>query len=496
MADQPGKSESKFDRLEAKIDEIVNRLPIQQDSIGFVHRLAERINRFSFTRLLAALGVWLVLATGIGVYWEYNSRSEERLAREEEAEFRRLAQIATAWEILRTVIGGDIGKGNALNTLISADLPIGNVDLSCKAVGDYLDGICNKRPEYNGVALSSGSFWYDEQPVSVDGPGGFSGPPQQMLLEDVSFAGARMKQLVAEGLILDESFIDVDAHAWRIRGFSSSPRWYLEGGLKDNPLGKFRCSDCEFYNGRLGLDLFRKISGRFASVRVFVGSYTDDRFPIFNWSEFYDAANDLSQLPDGYLETSRKTVSANSAVLPPIASTVGFGRPIHETYLDAPILFLWAATKEVSRETNRIGSLGFETETKLGPALSMEPSLPDTEVVVWSLYEELDYCMNRSDFRDLMRINATAEVDTKEEDGALLQQGLENEFAALPVIVPESVSPEWSRDITAAIKPWHTQGAVTELPPEQDYSCGWSYDFVEPVLRPRVSDYIGSLVWH
>ena len=66
--------------------------------------------------------------SGIALY-------QERKARREEAQFRKLAQVATAWELLLTRASGDIGTGNAVNTIIAAEGQLEDADYLVKARG-------------------------------------------------------------------------------------------------------------------------------------------------------------------------------------------------------------------------------------------------------------------------------------------------------------------------------------------------------------------------
>ena len=82
--------------------------------------------------------------------------------RAQEAELRKLAQVATAWELLLTKVGGDIGKGNAITKIVSGANQMLGADLSCKAVGSYEDGQCLKAPIYTNVVFGDDDFWSDD----------------------------------------------------------------------------------------------------------------------------------------------------------------------------------------------------------------------------------------------------------------------------------------------------------------------------------------------
>jgi hypothetical protein len=89
--------------------------------------------------------------SGIALY-------QEREARREEAQFCKLAQVATAWELLLTRASGDIGKGNEVNTIIVAEGQLEDDRLSCQSAGLFRDGQCSAPPHYNDVVLDGDDF--------------------------------------------------------------------------------------------------------------------------------------------------------------------------------------------------------------------------------------------------------------------------------------------------------------------------------------------------
>lgn len=250
---KPIKPPSRFERLEAKIDAIVARLP-EPPPKKRGHRFATWLETSWGTRIVAALGVWAIAIT-IGGFWlEMGVRAEERQARTEEAEFRRLAQIATAWEVLLTPVGGDIGKGNALNTLIAAGHEIMDSDFSCEAVGEYEDGECISPPVYNNVTTISGDFYESLR--------------RRRLGEKISntsfrranFEGATIMNFSAADFNIAEQFLDVNGYRWRIAGATFSLAGIGWRSDWDDSLGGFECEYCEFYDSTLPLDFALRLS--------------------------------------------------------------------------------------------------------------------------------------------------------------------------------------------------------------------------------------------
>ncbi len=232
-------------RLEDKIDQLIKSLPDQASKTMIptetrAHRLVTWMETSWGTRLAAVAGIWLILATLVGFWSEYTIRAEERAARAEEAEFRKLAQIATAWEILLTRAGGNIGKGNALNTLIAMGQQVRGSDLSCEAIGDFENGECINPPQFSDLLIGTGSFWSGDK---LD------------LLEDVTFKGAEINHLRAENLQIDGRFEDVSGFGWTVRNPQIGRlRRVGRDYILDDPktvFWNFECEYCTFIGGAL-----------------------------------------------------------------------------------------------------------------------------------------------------------------------------------------------------------------------------------------------------
>ena len=233
--------------LEQKLDALAGRHAPELPA-GKLHRAAMRIENFGLTRILAAGAAWLVLIT-VGSFWfDYITRDEERAARVEEAEFRKLAQVATAWELLLTRAGGDIGKGNAINTIVAAQGQLQGADLSCENIGVVMDGECVDAPQYNEVLLGDDNFWQDDTARNNCDQAGCDTKPYVLW---TNFQGAFITDLIAETIRLGQHFDGVIGRNWIVRN-AQLPQLFLIG--KEPQIDgsvKFTCSNYWFFDSEL-----------------------------------------------------------------------------------------------------------------------------------------------------------------------------------------------------------------------------------------------------
>ena len=89
----------------------------------------------------------VILATAYQINEDITDRVAERSMRREEA-------ISRAWERLLVCAAGNTGKGDALTLLFREGAKLDNVDLSCRAVGDWQEGRCNRPPIFAGVQIA------------------------------------------------------------------------------------------------------------------------------------------------------------------------------------------------------------------------------------------------------------------------------------------------------------------------------------------------------
>lgn len=109
----------------------------------FVHSEAAKL----VAGLAGVIAFLVVLATAYQINEDITDRVAERSMRREEA-------ISRAWERLLVRAAGNTGKGDALTLLFREGAKLDNVDLSCRAVGDWQEGRCNRPPIFAGVQIA------------------------------------------------------------------------------------------------------------------------------------------------------------------------------------------------------------------------------------------------------------------------------------------------------------------------------------------------------
>lgn len=99
--------------------------------------LLESVPEIRIASKFAAFVSFLVLlATAYQIIVEIDNRKLER-------EIWRQSQITNAWSNLLRPVGGNTGKGDALNFLLSQNINMYHVDLSCRAVGVWEEECIN-----------------------------------------------------------------------------------------------------------------------------------------------------------------------------------------------------------------------------------------------------------------------------------------------------------------------------------------------------------------
>jgi hypothetical protein len=92
------------------------------------------------------VGGVIVVISAVALLYDFWHRAEER-------KVWRDTRIATEWQNLLRPVGGNTGKGDALNFLLSEGVNLADVDLSCRAVGEW-DGTCTRPAVFAGVDFS------------------------------------------------------------------------------------------------------------------------------------------------------------------------------------------------------------------------------------------------------------------------------------------------------------------------------------------------------
>ena len=164
--------------------------------------------------LVFALTVW-------SYYEERTVRAEERIARQQESQFRRQAQLSTAWATLLTPVGGNTGKAAALEILLSNNNRLVGVDLSCKNIGSYSSGQCKNR-----AIFDFDRFSFDQTKLNAR-------------FEDVNFEGNTIIGLKMDGgSFYGVNFQGVSAYSWKLKSVDFGDSFSSGNGL--------RCVNCSF----------------------------------------------------------------------------------------------------------------------------------------------------------------------------------------------------------------------------------------------------------
>ena len=437
----------------SKTTPIENRNPVAR----FFHRSADKIEDFSLTRFVAALGIWLIIIT-LGTFWlDMIARNEERQARAEEREFRRLAQIATAWEVLLRPIGGDIGKGNALNTLIAGGQFVNNADFSCQAVGGFKDGVCVTPPQFNGLRFAEADFWATD-PENVNDTGmNFGLVPY---VGNVQFRGAAISDFRAEHLIINDDLADVDGSGWVVRLARA------EGA--DLNLGDFICRDCAFYESELTWDIWRALpSAMLSNTTVYLPQDKREEIEAMFDAVFAERSGNPEEIERKY---------------PPVISQSNMSF-IAETHLDALVLFVWSDPIEL-----------YDQDTPEPPGYWPVRDTPTDDMIFWPAYEATSFCVNRADY------DALKPVRDQQFEAAFKRAEESNANRRADSILPEIViappTDEWSEGYTQVFSV-PKRDELDDLyiaPTPEPYLCNLYMNDVEPLLRERLRAKVDRLV--
>jgi hypothetical protein len=190
---------------------------------------------------MIGVGAWLFVLTVAGFFIEYRSYLAESDVRREEREARRLERVSTSWETLLRPVGGNTGKGAALNTLLHENQSIQGADLSCNAIGGWRDGVCVNPAILTDVNLL--------QPAIAEAEQGADNWISQIL--GTSFAGNRLVALSADYIGLPGNFYDAEGLRWKI-DFLEAVRPLGEEAV----FGSFRCQFCFVGEGAMMWDVY------------------------------------------------------------------------------------------------------------------------------------------------------------------------------------------------------------------------------------------------
>lgn len=194
---------------------------------------------------MIGIGAWLFVLTVAGFVIEYRAYVTQREDRQEERAARRLDRISQAWETLLRPVGGNTGKGSALNILLQDGQSLQGADLTCRSIGEWRDDECTRPAILADVELS----WSEAE------TGGRVSIYDRFVLDRTDFSGNVFYDLRANYLNLDRHFRDVIGVQWRISNLSA-----VRSPEEANPLGNFRCTSCYVGSGQLMWDVYLRFN--------------------------------------------------------------------------------------------------------------------------------------------------------------------------------------------------------------------------------------------
>lgn len=125
------------------------------------HRLADAIDSWHITRILAALSHFGILLAAIVFVFDFFYRSEDRARFQKEQQEWAFNRQVMAWDLLIAKDKGNTGKRLALDILVSNKEPLVGVDLSCKRFGGGWDSStndCSTLTNLDNAQLNGGVF--------------------------------------------------------------------------------------------------------------------------------------------------------------------------------------------------------------------------------------------------------------------------------------------------------------------------------------------------
>ncbi|MBL0375259.1 hypothetical protein JJB09_24905 [Rhizobium sp. KVB221] len=116
----------------------------------------ESIDNSAVLHFIAIMFAVLTGVVTIGTMWQITTDISDRQTEREEAREERLSR---AWAHLMTPVGGQSGKGAAMNVILLSGGRIDQVELSCRKIGDWdqRTGKCANPPVLDGVAFGISS---------------------------------------------------------------------------------------------------------------------------------------------------------------------------------------------------------------------------------------------------------------------------------------------------------------------------------------------------
>ncbi|ADZ92900.1 pentapeptide repeat-containing protein [Marinomonas mediterranea] len=136
---------------------------------GKLHRFADWLDSWHFTRIFQALSSFLLIVTLVGIIFDYQDRQRNiealKLARDDmklSKESAEQGRKVAAWQLLTTKAPGNSGKKEALEYLNNINEPLTGIDLSVEEdqQGAYLRGVELQKAKLRGSDLSHANLMY------------------------------------------------------------------------------------------------------------------------------------------------------------------------------------------------------------------------------------------------------------------------------------------------------------------------------------------------
>ena len=248
----------RLDSIERKLDYLSRPIADgEKKNAVLMNRVVEHVENHWLTRSLLLCFGLLAALTFYSFLSDQKARTEERAARAEEAEFRRQAQIATAWETLLVRVGGNVGKGDAINVILGVHGSLDGADLSCESKGREAYGSCLNQPIFTNINSKNSELLRDRsQPIilqSDDHPARLEG----IELRNIDFSGVNINGFyLRRSSIRDINFSNVEGTHFGFRDVEVS---YNSLNVDEATSG-FRCSYCSFENMLLPWQFLRNIN--------------------------------------------------------------------------------------------------------------------------------------------------------------------------------------------------------------------------------------------
>lgn len=139
-----------------------------------------------------------LVATAYTLYSVY----ETTVDLQADVQVRREESIERAWNKLLLPMGGNIGKGDALDKLVSENVDLTGIDLSCKERGTWDSQLkaCINRPIY-------ASFTLPHQRVVADDPSSLFAQAMQSMLDLTSLPVTSMQETIISGMRAERMYI-------------------------------------------------------------------------------------------------------------------------------------------------------------------------------------------------------------------------------------------------------------------------------------------------